>query len=121
MTLRGDPSGYTKEEREAMLDMMRATSENFYFQAFRIGCHPFIEFCGLMNEYIKICARAHENGIDFPHASAHSGIAVPMETYEAAYLGEKLGCIYGPSLQDPANLRAFMRAAGLTQPEPEND
>ena len=119
MTLRGDPSGYTKEEREAMLDMMRATSENFYFQAFRIGCHPFIEFCGLMNEYIKICARAHENGIDFPHASAHSGIAVPMETYEAAYLGEKLGCIYGPSLQDPANLLAFMRAAGLTQPEPK--
>jgi len=114
-----DPNAYSVEERDAMLRGMRAASDRFYESAFRIGCHPFIEFCGLMNEYIKMCEQAHKAGIDFPHASAHSGLAVPMAPYEAAYLGEKIGCIYGPSLQDPANLKAFMRAAGLAKLEPE--
>ena len=119
MNTKDDPNGYTEEEREAMLLGMRAASGVFYAQAFRIGCHPFIEFCGLMNEYIQMCERAHKGGLDFPHASAHSGISIPMATHEAAYLGEKLGCIYGPALQDPANLRAFLRAAGLPASERE--
>ena len=116
MNIKEDPNAYTREERETMLHEMSKTSSLLYARAFAIGCHPFIEFCGLMNEYIKMCHTAHEAGIDFPHASAHSGIAIPMAPYEAAYLGEKLGCIYGPALQDPANLRAFMRAAGLPMP-----
>jgi hypothetical protein len=104
---------YSHEEREAMLRGMHAASEAFYFAAFKIGCHPFIEFTGLINEYIKICERAHAQGFDFNEATAHSGKALPIETYEAAYLGEKLGCIYGPSLQDPRNLREFLLTAGL--------
>jgi len=119
VNIKEDPNGYTRGEREAMLEGMRRASSMFYARAFAIGCHPFIEFNGLMNEYIKICERAHRDGIDFPRASAHSGIAIPMATYEAAYLGEKIGCIYGPALQDPATLRAFLRAAGLSTPERE--
>jgi hypothetical protein len=103
----------TAEEREAMLTAMQETSSAFYRCATRIGCHPFIEFTGLMNEYIKICRQAHAAGLDFTQASAHSGIALPMQTFEAEYLGEKLGCIYGPSLQSRDNLAAFMAAAGL--------
>lgn len=104
---------HSPEERAAMLRGMHGASDAFYAAAIRIGCHAFIEFAGLMNEYIKICNRAHEQGIDFTESSAHSGKPLPIATYEAAYLGEKLGCIYGPSLQAPENLRAFMRAAGL--------
>lgn len=96
-----------------MLRMMQDTSNAFYRQATGIGCHPFIEFCGLMNEYIKLCREAHMKGIDFTETSAHSGKALPMATYEAAYLGEKLGCIYGPSLKDAANKREFLVSAGL--------
>lgn len=103
----------TPAELDAMLQSMRETSDAFYRCAFRIGCHPFIEFCGLMNEYIKMCHNARDAGIDFADANAHSGRALPMQEFEAAYLGEKLGCIYGPSLHNPANRRAFLRAAGL--------
>jgi len=106
-------STYSPPEREQMLAMMRETSNAFYKRARLIGCHPFIEFAGLMNEYIKVCRRAHEQGIDFTESSAHSGKPLDFRSYEAAYLGEKLGCIYGPSLQAPENLRAFLRAAGL--------
>jgi hypothetical protein len=109
----------TPAELERMLKEMHAASDAFYWRAFSIGCHPFIEFCGLMNEYIKMCANARDAGIDFAEASAHSGRALPMQEFEAAYLGEKLGCIYGPSLQDPANRRAFMRAAGLNDSAPK--
>lgn len=104
---------YSPEEREAMLRGMHAVSDAFYRGATRIGCHPFIEFTGLLNEYIKICERAHAQGLDFTEANAHSGKALSVEPYEAAYLGEKLGCIYGPSLQDPRNLREFLLKAGL--------
>lgn len=104
---------YSHEEREVMLAKMKAASSQFYAAAFRIGCHPFIEFTGLMNEYIKICYRAHEQGLDFNLCSAHSGIALPMEDYEARYLGEKLGCIYGPSVQDPVLGKAMLEEMGI--------
>lgn len=113
------PFTYSPGERDAMLRGMRAASDRFYESAVRIGCHPFIEFAGLMNEYIKVCERAHKLGVDFTESSAHSGKPLDMRPYEAAYLGEKLGCIYGPSLQAPENLRAFSRAAGLDG-EPES-
>lgn len=107
--------GYTPEERVVMLAMMREASNAFYSRAVRIGCHPFIEFAGLMNEYIKLCQQAHEAGIDFNESSGHSGNPLPMAPYEAAYIGEKLGCIYGPSLQPPENTRAFLERAGLVE------
>jgi hypothetical protein len=110
-----DPFTHSPEEREKMLKGMRVASNTLYRFAIAIGHHPFIEFCGLINEYIKICERAHAQNLDFTECSAHSGKALEMRSHEAAYLGEKLGCIYGPSLQDPANLKAFLQAAGLAQ------
>ena len=104
---------FLPEEREAILLQMQLASDAFYRSAFRIGCHQFIEFCGLMNEYIKICRRAHAQGFDFNEASAHSGRALPIRSYEAQYLAEKLGCIYGPSLQEPENGKAFLEQLGL--------
>ena len=60
-----------------------------------------------------MCKNAQAQGIDFPNANAHSGQALPMRTFEAAYIGEKLGCIFGPSLQDPDNRKAFLEKAEL--------
>ncbi len=104
---------YSPEEREIMLQKMRATAEAFYWAAFRIGCHPFIELAGLMNEYVKVAQRAHSQGIDFNVCSVHSGIALPIETYEAAYIGEKLGCIYGPAMRDPVLANHLLAEMGL--------
>ena len=52
-----------------------------------------------MNEFIKICAENHaEHGTDFAHASKHTGTALEMRAYQAAYLGEKFGCIFGQAI-----------------------
>lgn len=104
------------EKREEMLQQMGKLVEAFYWQAFKIGCHPFIEFCGVMGEYVKVAHAAHAAGIDFTNTTAHSGHALPIEVYNASYLGEKIGCIYGPALQRPENRRAFLAAVGLNDP-----
>ena len=110
-----EPS-FTTEERAVMLTMMSDASNRFYAATTRIGCHPFIEFCGLMNEYIKICHRAHADGLDFNLCSEHTGVALPMEDYEAKYLGEKLGCIFGPTLRDPRLSAALLAEMRLVNP-----
>jgi len=80
------------------LARMRAASTAFYTAAVQTGCHAFIEFTGLMNEFIKVCHRAEEMGIDWRGANTHSGVPLPIEDYEIHYMAEKLDCIYGPSL-----------------------
>src|SRR5579859_3049449 len=85
---------YTKDERESMLVMMRAVSSSFYSAACHIGNHPFIEFTGLMNEYIKVCQEAHDNGIDFTQFNTHSGQELPMKPHHINYINEKLECIF---------------------------
>lgn len=105
-----DSNQYTPEERAEMLARMKAASNVFYGMAVHTGCHTFIEFTGLMNEFINICEKAHEQGIDFPFANTHTGQALPMEPHHLAYLGEKLGCIYGPALRERSNLNALLSA-----------
>ncbi len=94
---------------------MKTTANRFYAAAVHIHVHPFIEFTGLMNEYIKICERAAAIGIDFRDTSVHTGKPLPMHDYEAAYIGEKLGCIFSSTLAENPILRdAFLSAAGLS-------
>lgn len=103
---------YTKQELEKKLEEMRTASGIFYSLATQIQCHPFIEMTGFMNEYIKLCEKALEKGIDFTMVSTHTGKGLPMETYEAAYIAEKFDCIFGPTFeQNPAAKKAFLQAA----------
>lgn len=95
------------EELKTIIADMKGASGAFYANAREIGNHAFIEFAGLMNEYIKICEDAAKNGQDFTMASTHTGNALPMKDYQAAYLAEKLDCIYGPALRQPDVKRAF--------------
>lgn len=83
-----------KEEREVALTEMEKASLCFYYSAVRIGNHPFIEFAGLMNEYIKMCQAAHEKGIDFSDCNTHSEKDLPMKGYQRDYINEKLECIF---------------------------
>lgn len=91
---------YTREEREQILNKMRSASGVFYSLAVQTRCHQFIEFTGLINEYIKLCEEAHSDGIDFTQANIHSGQGLPIRDHHISYLGEKLGCIYGPALDE---------------------
>lgn len=82
-------------ERIRALDQMEKASTAFYMAAQRIGNHPFIEFTGLMNEYIKACHAAHDDGVDFSDCSVHSGQQLPLRPHSIEYLKEKLECIFG--------------------------
>lgn len=100
---------YSKEELKEKIRRMRDISNRFYGEAAALGVHPFIEFTGFMNEYIKLCESAMEQGIDFTETNTHTGKPLPMHAYEAAYIGEKFDCIFGPSLNsDPALKAAFL-------------
>lgn len=90
---------YSTEERQAILERMRVASSMFYMMATRAGCHAFIEFAGLMNEFIKVCADADAQGIDWVHANVHGSVRLPFAPYHIAYLSEKLECIYGKRIQ----------------------
>lgn len=95
------PNEYSRAELETMVEKMHAASHLFYRDAVRTGCHAFIEFTGLMNEFIQLCERQLARGRDFNGANIHSGgEPLPMQEYHRRYLREKLECIYGRSLEE---------------------
>lgn len=101
---------HTPKQREQKLAQMRYAIDSFYSFAQVTEVHTFLEFAGFMSEYVKQCAKMHELGKDF--------VTEPIELCEspehaAAYIGEKLNCVYGPTLREPANLRAFLAALGV--------
>lgn len=94
-----------------MLEGMRVANSNFYAAAVAIGNHPWIEFAGLQAEYIKLCEAAHKKGIDFTQTNRHTGVALPAESFQIAYLSEKLDCIFsGAIVATPG--RGAIRASG---------
>jgi len=104
---------WSTEERTAMIDKMTHAKDVFYGMAVLAGHHQFLEFAGLMHKYIVLCTMAHEAGKDFS--------TLPMKDHHAAYLAEKIECIYGPTLKDNAELtKAFLiRLFGTAHPVPE--
>ncbi|MEG4335427.1 hypothetical protein QUB40_26340 [Microcoleus sp. AT9_A2] len=86
---------------EEILKAMKAAANNYYREAIATNCHTFIEFTGLINEYIKICERnLNQGGVDFTKTSVHcpGGPRLHVEDWELAYINDKLRCIF-PSLQ----------------------
>jgi hypothetical protein len=91
------------EERQLALERMQKASDAFYRDAISIGNHPFIEFAGLMNEYITACRAAHAKGIDFTQCNVHNGMALPLHPVMSDYINEKLECIFsGAKVLDAA-------------------
>jgi hypothetical protein len=88
----------TPEGRQEILRRMRKASNAFYMQAVQAGCHAFIEFTGLMNEFIGLCAEAEKQGVDWVHANVHGDVHLPFEPHHITYLSEKLECIYGKQI-----------------------
>lgn len=86
--------GLSVAERSRILNQMREVSDRFYAAAVAIKNHAFIEINGLMAEYITLCQRAHDQGIDFTKCNIHTGTTLPMEPFNVDYINEKLGCIF---------------------------
>lgn len=93
------PDDSTPDGRSEILQRMRAASGQFYKAAIATGCHAFIEFTGLVNEYINLCEQAERDGIDWVHANVHGATHLPFREHHIAYLSEKLECIYGVKLE----------------------
>ena len=89
-----DPPPLAPELR-ACLDKMETISDAFYRGAVRTENHAFIEFTGLINEYIKICSHAAERGQDFRESSTHTSQRMAIAPFQLDYIREKLECIYG--------------------------
>jgi hypothetical protein len=104
-----DPMGSTKEERKQKLEEMNRLTTLFYAGAVKIGVHSFIEFTGLMNEYISACRTMEAAGDgSWDHANTHSDSPMTLKPYHIQYLTEKLDCIYGPSLRADPFLQAIL-------------
>jgi hypothetical protein len=91
---------YTAEERAAILDRMRAVTNQFYLGAVRAGCHAFIEFAGLMGEFIKVCEETEARGAPWVNANGH-GANLVLQQFQVDYVREKLECIYGEQVLSP--------------------
>lgn len=101
-------------DKQELLDCvahMGRVRDTFYWQAIQTGCHPFIEFCGFMGEYVKVCEEAAREGIDFRQANTHTGEALPMKPWQAQYLAEKFDCIFGPSIRADAQVAKIFKEA----------
>jgi hypothetical protein len=106
-----------REDLELALTRMQSLSEMFYREAQYLGDHRFLEHAGLMNEMVKVYRLAlRDGGIDFQMN------AVSLREAEAHYLGEKVGCMWGPALGNPETLRVFIEGmldvpvrAGVTE------
>lgn len=97
---------YTPEEEKEAITAMENAAKVFYGMAVATNVHAFIEFTGLMNEFIKIC----RNTPGFMMANTHNERPLNMERFHVAYLAEKLDCIYGPTLRSRKELMDALAA-----------
>jgi|GEM_PF-1332468 len=96
---RKELADYSPQTPEEILEAMETAAHNYYREAIATNCHTFIEFTGLINEYIKICERNLKRGIDFTKTSAHCReLKLQIEDWELDYINDKLRCIF-PDLQ----------------------
>lgn len=83
-----------QQDSGAIILAMKQAADAFYRDAVRIGNHPFIEFAGLMNEYISACSEAEKSGINFTACNIHTGKHLPLHAHQVDYINEKLECIF---------------------------
>lgn len=112
---------YSPEELQRMVDAMQEISSQFYRAAASCGNHAFIEFAGLMNEYIKMCAATVKAGRDFTCANVHLGQPLEACAYNVEYLGEKFACVFGTTFDHYPMLAVVFATKALnlaTKPAP---
>lgn len=104
-----------REELKETLQQMQKLSDDFYLRTIQLYCHPFIEFTGFLNQYIQMCRRTLESGVDFTELNGHSGRGLAMDEIDADYIFEKFNCIFGPSMQKVPNIvDIFTKSLHLT-------
>ena len=89
---------YTREEQEKMIRVMKEISTRFYCDAAATGNFQFVQFTGLINEFVKICEETMKAGIDFNECTGAFGRELVIQPYNIEYIREKLLRIYGENI-----------------------
>ncbi len=94
------------EEKEECLRLCAALSSavtDFYYVLFRLGTggrfHAFVEWCGVMQEHVKITTDLLNADVDAFNMNVHSGQTLPVPSYRLAYLAEKMECIFNGAVR----------------------
>ena len=89
--------------KKLLVETLKDEVEMFYRRLFahNVGgeFHPFLEWCGVMSEHLKIVEGLLDKGIDATQANVHTGERLPIPGYQVSYLGEKIECIFSGMLQ----------------------
>lgn len=86
--------------------------ETFYWHLYgqHIGSrfHAFIEWCGVMGEYLKM---VKDSGVEPCTLNTHSESTCAVPEHQLAYLAEKLNCILAPFLSSASekNKQLFVK------------
>jgi hypothetical protein len=115
-----------RTELEESLRMMKEISERFYNVVIHTKVHTFIEFTGLLNEFIKICEQSLAKDIDFAMVNTHCREGqLDVRLHNTAYLNEKLNCIfdncYNITLEPLNDHTSTQKATESNQLEKEED
>jgi hypothetical protein len=110
----GDPAHPYVSPKE-VIQTLRGLNTTFYWLCFhaKVGsnAHAFIEFNGLMSKYIDLMAKAVEAGASLGDLNEHCGVPLPAEDHDMEYLGAKLRCIFGPTIDSNPEAREALRRA----------
>ena len=91
------------ERTSACLLALDALGVALYAAAANIGVHPVIEFTGLLRTYTAQVKAAVKSGVPLHEISGvHGDRVLPFTSGQAAYIAEKLDCIWGESLRQDA-------------------
>lgn len=106
MRMRGNMNKNEKTAAAVAVQKMEDASAKFYAAARDTNQHQFLEFNGLLVEYIKVMKEMLVRDINIFDAEV-----LPLLPHHAEYLAEKLNCIFGPTfLRKPEVRDAFLAA-----------
>lgn len=107
----------TESELRAITADMTQIADVFYMLCSKAGfahkCHPFLEFTGLMREYIHGCNMLIREGKDFRRSSGHALKESAVLPIDIRYISEKLNCIFGPTLRATETKNVFLALMGF--------
>jgi hypothetical protein len=82
------------------LDKMQQAAHDFYIAAVKTNKTQFVEFSGLLTEYVQLLRRQFMEGKDILAEDS------PLDTPSAMKFGEKLNAIFGESLMKNREVRS---------------
>lgn len=105
---------YTPDNLTAARGQMYKVIDRFHDSAIAISppIHPFVEFTGLMHEFLAMCDQTIQKDRDFSRATNHGRQALDISMENAACLGKKFAHIFGSTFQcSPLACAIFLTTA----------